>query len=435
MYDFAVEEDFRLESTRSTISVREDHKIVFSIVQSVLRMSTKLFMIRRYKTVKMVVPFLFLSLLYACGSARFQRNLDLQQESTPRPTRTTMPTVQNTPSPVVEVDPTQESTPSPIRIETISSGNLSQLESKYILQGHTDDVTDVAFSPDGSLLASSSMDGDIRLWRTVDGGLERVLRGHRDHVLSLDFSPDGNMLLSGSDDRTARIWTIADGAQLKSIGNDLLGRVLEVAYSPEGTLIALAGHNCIVELRSATTGILRRTLAQPRCVSRQGGSVSNWGMIFSPAGDRIVTGDGRPCCGGSIHSWQIEGFASPELIRGYNLVIRDMASNYDGSTWVVAFVGSSNIWLLRPDAPFQPRLLEGHLYRVNSVDFSPNGELFASGSRDATIRLWKMESGLALRTLEGHSDGVNIVAFSPQGHLIASGSEDDTVILWALQEP
>lgn len=392
-------------------------------------------MTRRVKTAEKVVPVLFLSLLYACASPRFQQKPDLRRETAPLPTKTTMQIVEKTPSPVVEADPTLEPKPSPTLIEPISSSNLSPLEPLHILQGHTDDITDVAFSPDGSLLASSSMDGEIRLWRTADGGLERILRGHQDQVLSLDFSPDGSMLLSGSDDRTARMWRVADGSLLKSIGNDLLGRVLEVAYSPEGSLIALAGHNCIVELRSAPSGMLRRTLAQPRCVARQGGSVSNWGIFFSPTGDRIVTGDGRPCCGGSIHSWQIEGFSSPELIRGYNLVIRDLASTSDGSAWVVAFVGSSNIWLLCPDKPYEPMLLEGHFYRVNSVDISPGDELVASGSRDATIRLWQVESGIALRTLEGHSDGVNVVAFSPQGRVIASGSEDDTVILWGLQEP
>jgi WD40 repeat protein len=346
-----------------------------------------------------------------------------------------MPIVKITHSLLVEADPTLEPTPTLSLVEGISPNNLSRLAPSLTLLGHTNDVTDVAFSPDGSLLASSSMDDEIRIWRTDDGHLVRVLQGHQNNVLSLEFSPDGDMLLSGSDDRTARIWRVADGILVKTIGNDLLGRVLDVSYSPDGSLIALAGHNCIIELRSATSGILRRTLAQPKCAARQGGSISYWGMFFSHTGDRIVTGDGRSCCGGSIQSWQIEGFASPELIRGYNLVIRDLASTIDGSTIAVAFVGSASFWLLHPETPYEPLILEGHLYRVNSVDVSPDGELVASASRDSTIRLWQIESGLSLRTLEGHSDGVNNAVFSSQGSMIASGSEDDTVILWTLQEP
>jgi WD40 repeat protein len=69
---------------------------------------------------------------------------------------------------------------------------------------------------------------------------------------------------------------------------------------------------------------------------------------------------------------------------------------------------------------------------VNSVTFSPDGALLASGSRDQKVRLWRVEDGDLLYTLEGHTDEVNSVVFSYDGSLIASGSDDDTVILWAL---
>jgi WD40 repeat protein len=74
--------------------------------------------------------------------------------------------------------------------------------------------------------------------------------------------------------------------------------------------------------------------------------------------------------------------------------------------------------------------LEGHLEEVDSVVFSPDGRLVASGSLDGTAQLWDTATGEARGTLEGHSDVVKAVVFSPDGRLVASGSRDGTVRLW-----
>ncbi len=76
--------------------------------------------------------------------------------------------------------------------------------------------------------------------------------------------------------------------------------------------------------------------------------------------------------------------------------------------------------------------LRGHLSSVFAVAISPNGECFASGSFDNTIKLWDLETGKLLRTFVGHSEPVLTLTFSPDNQTLVSGSVDDKIKLWDL---
>jgi WD40 repeat protein len=128
--------------------------------------------------------------------------------------------------------------------ETLASGSLELRLSRvndgkllHKLNG-VDHVRSLDFSPDGSILASGWQSPNvIRLWKISDGNLLQTLSEHiGDGVkaLDLDFSPDGQLLASCGSDGTIRLWRVSDGTLL----NTLKGCYYDVAFSPDGTILA-----------------------------------------------------------------------------------------------------------------------------------------------------------------------------------------------------
>jgi len=166
------------------------------------------------------------------------------------------------------------------------------------LEGHTYDVSGVAFAADGQTLASGALDGTLRLWRVRDGTLLRTVQAQTSEVLSVAFAPDGQTLASGSGypDYTGQLWRAADGALLHTLtGNDYA--FSSVAFAPDGQTVASGGMDRVVRLWRVADGTLLRTL--------QGHTADIHALAFAPDGQTLASGAGARsgsqttscCCG------------------------------------------------------------------------------------------------------------------------------------------
>ena len=294
--------------------------------------------------------------------------------------------------------------------QTWTSFTLRETSSYHIatLEGHTYDVQSVAFSPDGTTLASGSRD-EVKLWdvatRASIGTLEHTPRYL---VQSVAFSPDGMTLASGASDAKIRLWDVATRASIATLegGSD-------VAFSPDGTTLASGGTNHALKLWDVATRANIATLE-----GRSGD------VAFSPDGTTLASGGTNR----ALKLWDVATRANIATLE-HTSWINSVAFSPNGTLLASGSGSTVKLWDVATGANIHT--LWGHTYGVWSVAFSPDGATLASGSGDGTIRLWDVLTGEELAVFPFGSPSV---AFSPDGTMLASGSYDNTVELWDTSE-
>ena len=268
----------------------------------------------------------------------------------------------------------------------------------------------VAFSPDGSTLASGTQTG-VELWGAETQDSLAFLQG----TGPVAFAPDGR-LASGGLDRTVRLWDVESTGSIGTLTGHG-GDILSLAFATEGATLASGASDGEVILWDVATETGRTILE---------GSESVESMAISPDGNMLAWTQDQV-----INLWDLEHGESIASLSGHGSQVFAVALSSDGSTLVSASLdGTVKLWDVETR---EDRTTLEHP-QAASVAWSPGGATLASGSLDGTIRLWDLVTAQPLGALTGHTEAVLSLAFSPDGNILASASEDHTVKLWDASE-
>lgn len=332
------------------------------------------------------------------------------------------------------------------------------------LEGHTEAVISVAFSPTGKYLASGSGDTTVRFWDLNTETPHFTATGHKHWVLSIAWSPDGKKLASGCKNSQIFIWDPNTGQQT---GKVLAGHTKWITYlcweplhlNPECRYLASASKDCAIRIWDTVLGkcdkILTGHVQSVTCV-KWGGD----GLLYSSSQDRTIkvwrAQDGVMCrtLQGHAHWVNTMALSTDYVLRTgafepaeATVNLQDMRGSLDelkekalqrynnvrgqGPERLVSGSDDFTLFLWTPAEEKKPLCrMTGHHALINEVLFSPDTRLIASASFDKSIKIWEGKTGKYLTSLRGHVSAVYQISWSADSRLLVSGSSDSTLKVW-----
>jgi serine/threonine protein kinase/DNA-binding SARP family transcriptional activator/uncharacterized protein with WD repeat len=251
---------------------------------------------------------------------------------------------------------------------------------RHILTGHRDTVTDAAWSPDGTRLATTGNDGTLRIWdaRTLEELLNisahiAFEEGSPLGVRELAWSPDGRRIATAASDKTSKVWDVTSGREIITYYGHS-DEVWGVTWSPDGTWVTSAGKDGSIRVWNGTSGVEKLALSAHSDGVRK--------VAWSPDGTHIAS-------------------ASED--------------------------GTAKIWYVETGE--EQVLLSGHTSGLRSVAWSPEGIRLATAGEDGTVRVWDAITGDELSDIR-MAGAVWQAAWSPDGSQLATTNATGLAQVW-----
>jgi serine/threonine protein kinase len=289
---------------------------------------------------------------------------------------------------------------------------------------HSDWISEVAWSPDGQLVASASYDGSVQTWNASTIRPVVIYRQQRlkifgqPHVNSVAWSPTGREIAAASDNKLVEIWSVTTTGKLFTY-REHSDKVRSVAWSPDGQKLASAsGHKtCVWNARNGETMTM---------YGSSEGEIQE--VAWSPNSKYLAAAN------------RLQMVLVFEFSAQMEILLRTSYSNHKGAIQAVAWA-PDGIRIASAGDDKMVQIWNGltgnllltytaHQTTINAIAWSPDGQYVASAGHDGAVQIWDALTGNHLFTFQKHGAPIHTVAWSPDGRYIASGGADKVIHIW-----
>lgn len=293
---------------------------------------------------------------------------------------------------------------------------------KAEVQKNTAALTDAKAAVDTTEAARKKAEEAVQAARQAATATEQPIR-------AVAFSPDGSIVATGGDDQLVHTWSAETGAAFDVLKGHSAA-VTSLAFTANGELMSSTNDGTTLSWNMTPTWKLERTIGTGNAGSPLTDRVN--ALAFSPDGKQLATGSGEPSRGGELKLWDV---ATAQLVRDFPKVHSDTVLSVDFSPDGKLLASGAADKMARVTELATGKIVrnfEGHTHHVLGVSWSADGRTLATAGADGMVKVWDFTTGDRKKNIEGYDKEVTAVRFVGASANLVTSSGDNKVRLVGL---